>query len=149
MRKLSLFVTALVVMLLTACSSGAATASTPTESEPVVTSTPTSVLEYEAPATDNNDDRDAVNDLLGDLFDILEENPPVINGGSSDCNPLSPTCLYDPFYGSCEWDYWRGVYTCDSYHYRPDYDCSYDWWYGEYVCREGDGYGGWGSSWGW
>lgn len=58
------------------------------------------------------------------------------------CNPLSPACLYDPLYGSCEWDPFRGVYACDGYHYRPGYDCYYDAFWGEYVCAPKEG-GGW------
>lgn len=149
-------VTAIAAMLLTACSSGAAVADTPAPESPAIT-TMTTAPASASPATaaedDDADSNEDIDDLLGDLFDMLEEyDVPTVpqDGTSTDCNPLSPTCLYDPFYGSCEWDSWRGVYTCDSYHYRPGYDCAYDWWWGEYTCREGnDGYGGWGSSWGW
>lgn len=57
------------------------------------------------------------------------------NGNGEDCSPLSPTCLYDPLWGSCEWDPWRGLYVCNGPFYREGYDCYLDLWWDQYICR--------------
>lgn len=57
------------------------------------------------------------------------------NGTGESCNPLSSTCLYDPLWGSCEWDYWRGLYVCNGPFHREGYDCYLDLWWDQYVCR--------------
>jgi len=152
MRKLMLTMTVLVTMLLAACSSSPAVADVSSDVSAVVTTTTTAAPEKDDTTSDSQTPEETRDELLSDLFEMLENyDGPTgpLYGDTGDCNPLFSNCLYDPLYGSCEWDYWRGVYTCDSYHYRPGYDCAYDWWWGEYTCRPGDGYGGLGSTWGW
>lgn len=157
MRKLSLLATVLAALLLSACATVSPVVDARADDGVVVTATPSPTTTATPEPADNDvteteaiKDTTAVettDDWLADLFDTLKEiSPPPSYGGSDDCNPWFSNCLYDPFYGSCHWDYWRGIYVCDGYHYRPGYDCSYDWWWGEYTCRKQDS-NGWG--WGW
>jgi hypothetical protein len=152
MQKLLLLLTALVMVFLPA---GMAHAEPYPDPLPL-----TPLAQEEETDSPDSDQSESLRKLLELLFGTSEADgtAPAPDGTTEEtvedetsCNPLSPWCLYDPFYGSCEWDMWLGAYMCDTYFYRTGYDCHYDWWYESYICREevDSDYGGYDSGYGW